>query len=152
MNRATSQLRNFARRLIAAEANGRNSSGAKGSAAFPVPEKLRPMLSMLVGNAGFQTLLARALTMATEEVPWLRAVTVTADGSLEGWEPLHAQLTPDKFLEGRVVLAAQLLGLLVAFIGENLTVRLVREVWPKLSIGDLSLDQGEKNENTSKAG
>ena len=47
---------------------------------------------------------------------------VKADGSLEGVEEHHAQLDPDELFEGRVVLLAQLLGLLVAFIGENLTL------------------------------
>jgi hypothetical protein len=69
---------------------------------------------------------------------------------LEGWEELHAQLGPGKFLEGRIVLLAQLLGLLVAFIGEHLTVRLVSEIWPKFSLSDL--DKGEKNEKPSKVG
>ena len=43
------------------------------------------------------------------------------------------------------VLRAQLLGLLVAFIGQGLTVRLVREIWPQLSIEDLdSINGGKK--------
>jgi hypothetical protein len=47
--------------------------------------------------------------------------------------------------EGSVVLVAQLLALLVAFIGENLTLRMVREVWPKLpQINDLDLRKGDK--------
>jgi len=41
-----------------------------------------------------------------------------------------------------VLLVAQLLGLLVAFIGENLTLRLMRDVWPKLSLEDLKFTQG----------
>jgi hypothetical protein len=150
MNRASPQMRNFASRLITLEANAKTASETTAATAFPIPEKLRPTLSMLMGNAGFRALLARALTLATEEAPWLRRVKITADGTLEGWEELHAQLGPDKFLEGRVVLSAHLLGLLVAFIGENLTVRLVSEVWPKLSVSDL--DKGEKNEKTRKTG
>ena len=63
-----------------------------------------------------------------------------------GLEQLPAQLDLDKFFEGRVVLLAQLLGLLVAFIGENLTIRLVREVWPKAPLNDLDLTQEGKNE------
>jgi hypothetical protein len=39
-----------------------------------------------------------------------------------------------------------LLGLLVAFIGEDLTLRLVREVWPKLSLNNLDFGKGYKNE------
>jgi len=65
---------------------------------------------------------------------------------LGGLEQLPAQLDLDKFFEGRVVLLAQLLGLLVAFIGENLTIRLVREVWPKAPLNDLDLTQEGKNE------
>jgi hypothetical protein len=47
--------------------------------------------------------------------------------------------------EGRIVLVAQLLGLLMVFIGENLMLRMAREVWPKLSFNEV--DFGKKNEN-----
>ena len=40
------------------------------------------------------------------------------------------------------------LGLLVAFIGPNLTLRLVREIWPQIPLGDLDVDNGGKNEKT----
>ena len=60
-------------------------------------------------------------------------------------QELHAQLYPDEWFEGRVVLLAQLLGLMVAFIGENLTLRLVREVWPKAPLDDLDFGNGGKN-------
>jgi hypothetical protein len=84
---------------------------------------LRPHLVTLMGNGGFEALLPRALALAKTEVPWLRPVHVNADGALEGLEKIPAEVGADKFLEGRVVLLAQLLGLLVAFIGENLTLR-----------------------------
>ena len=142
MNRATQKMRDFASQLIALESKGKKVSDEEIIVNFPVPEKLRPTLSTLMGNAGFRTLLARALTLATAEVPWLRVVKVNPAGALEGWEELHAQLGSEKFLEGRIVLLAHLLGLLVAFIGEKLTVRLVREVWPKLSLNDNDLNFG----------
>jgi hypothetical protein len=44
--------------------------------------------------------------------------------------------------EGQVVLLGQLLGLLVAFIGENLTVRVVHEVWPQLTLDHSDLESG----------
>ena len=50
--------------------------------------------------------------------------------------------------EGGVVLIAQLLGLLVAFIGESLTVRLAREAWPKLPLNGLESGNGDKSEPT----
>jgi len=137
MNRATVQMRNFAKRLIAYEMGGNKSSGIKPPAAFLVCEKLRPHLAILAGSGGFQALLSRAFALANPEVPWLRTVHIKADGSLEGLEELQAQLDRDELFDGGVVLVAQLLGLLVAFIGENLTLRLLREVWPKVPLDDL---------------
>ena len=39
---------------------------------------------------------------------------------------------------GIVVVVAELLGLLVAFIGEKLTLQIVSDVWPKLPLTDLN--------------
>jgi len=139
-------MRDFAERLIAYETKGNKSSKTKTAAVFLVGEKLRPQLAALMGNVGFRALLSRALALSNAEIPWLRAVHVKADGSFEALDKLGAQVDPDKIFEGRVVLLAQLLGLLVAFIGENLTLRLVREVWPKLSLNDVDLGTGDKNE------
>ena len=146
MSRATPKTRDFAERLIAYETRENRSSETKTPAACFVGEKLRPHLATLMGNVGFRALLSRALALANAEVPWLVAVHVNADGSFEGLDKLGAQVDPDEIFEGCVVLLAQLLGLLVAFIGEDLTLRLVREVWPKLSLNDLDLGTGDKNE------
>ena len=140
-------MRDFAERLIAYETKGNKSSETKTVAVFLVGEKLRPHLVMLMGNVGFSALLSRALVLANAEVPWLRAVHVKADGSLEGLDALGAQVKPAEIFEGRVVLLAQLLGLLVAFIGGSLTLRLVREMWPKIPLNDLDFGNGDKNEN-----
>lgn len=141
-------MRDFARRLIAYETNETRSSATKIPPAFHVSEKLRPHLTTLMGNGGFRALVSRALVLATADVAWLRAVTVKADGSLTVLEELHAQLESYELIEGRVVLLAELLGLLIAFIGENLTLRLVREVWPKIPLHDLDLERGVEYEKT----
>jgi len=112
--------------------------------ALLVDEKLGPYLTTLMGTAGFRALLSRALVLASEEVRWLSAVHVRADGSLEGLEELETQVDPELLAEGRVILVAQLLGLLVAFIGENLTLRLVREAWLKVPVNDLNFDTGDR--------
>ena len=148
MSRATPQMRDFAERLIAYETRGNKASGTKTPAAFHVSEKLRPHLAALMGNTGFRSLLSRSLALANAEVPWLRAVHVKADASLEGLEALEAQVAPGEIFEGGVVLLAHLLGLLVVFIGENLTLQLAREIWPKLSLNDLDFGKGDKNEKT----
>jgi len=145
MSQATQQMHSFARRVLACEPPGREPSEAKPPEAFQVFDKLRPHLATLMGNGGFRALLSRALALAKAEVSWLSAVHVKADGSLEGLKELRGQLDSAEFFEGSVVLLAQLLGLLVAFIGENLTVLLVREVWPEVSLNDLDLDLDSGN-------
>ena len=146
MSRATPKMRDFAERLIAYETTKNKSSETKIRAAFLVGEKLRPQLAALMGNVGFCALISRALALTSAEVPWLRALHVNADSSFQGLDEFGAQVDPDEIFKGRVVLLAQLLGLLVAFIGEKLTLRLVREVWPKLSLNDVDLGTRDKNE------
>lgn len=89
-----------------------------------------------MGDGGFRVLVTRALALATEEVPSFRAVRVNANGTLEALTGSGAQQDPPQLAEGCVVLLAQLLGLLVSFIGANLTVGLVREVWPEMSLNN----------------
>jgi hypothetical protein len=146
MSRATLPMRNFAKCLIAYETLEYQSSGTETPADFHVCEKLRQHLATFMGKTGFHTLLSRSLALSATEVTWLCAVRARADDSFEGLEELHAQLDPEEFSEGEVVLLAQLLGLLVAFIGEKLTLRLVREVWPKVPLDDLDFAKGNKNE------
>ena len=142
MNRATHRMRTIAGRIITLELAGPSSAATLIRSAMPVPERLRAPLSSLMGAAGFSALLARALALAGAEVLWLRGVRVDSGGALEGWMQPYAQLSPEEFHEGRVVLLAHLLGLLVAFIGEGLTLRLLLEEWPKLHVGDLEFGKG----------
>ena len=134
-------MRDFATRLVAYEARADRQSGAT---AFPVCAKLRPHLATLVGNAGYGALLSRALALSKAESPWLRTVQVESDGSLDAPEGLGGKVQPGKLREGQIILLAHLLGLLVAFIGDNLTMRLVGEIWPKVPLDDLDFGRGGK--------
>jgi hypothetical protein len=144
MNRATAQMRMIAERLIEYETQAKDSAVAGGGAHFQVTERLRPHLATLMGNGGFRALLARAHVLACVEVSWLRTVKVSAEGTLDGLETPHARLTPAQFREGRIILLAQLLGLLVAFIGPGLTSRLVGEIWPQLAAENVDFGNGGK--------
>lgn len=137
-------MRSIAERLIEYETQTKASAATANSANFQVTERLRPHLATLMGNGGFRALLARALKLAGAEVAWLRTVQVNADGTLEGLPTPHARLTPAEFREGRVVLLAQLLGLLVAFIGPALTSRLLAEIWPQLAADKVDFGNGDK--------
>lgn len=146
MSRAIPKLRDLAERLIAYEMPGNWSSETKIPAACLAIDKLRPHLAKLMGNTGFSALLSRALALSIGDSPWLRPVRVKTDGSFDGFEELGTQIDPDEFFGGSVSLLSHLLGLLVAFIGEELTLRLVREAWPELSPTDLVFGKGDKNE------
>lgn len=148
MNRATPKMRAFAKRLIARETSGKASSETNLQAAFPVSDKLCSQLTTLIGSSGFQALLSRSLALASAELPWLRTVRVKVAGAFEGFDKIQPQPTPQEFIEGREVLLAQLLGLLVTFIGPALTSRVVREIWPKILLSDLDLGNEGKNEKT----
>ena len=124
-------MRLIAGRLIAYEASQNESSETNVTAAFGVCDRLRRALGKLAGVAGFRSLLLRALTLAKAEVAWLEALQLKADGSLECPEP-KAALAQAEMVRGEIVLVAQLLGLLVTFIGQSLTWSLLQEVWPGL--------------------
>src|ERR1035441_10389393 len=130
-------MRRFAKRLTVYERRANTPSEINTPPAFQVCEKLRTHLGTFMGAAGFRELLSCALPRAKAEMPWLGAVHLKADGSLEGLEELNAKRNPEELFEGGVVLVAQLLGLLVAFIGETLTLRFVREVWPEVPLDNL---------------
>lgn len=106
--------------------------------AAAVCEKLRAHLEVLLGNASFRELISCALARAHAEVPWLGAVRVRPDGSLEGLGGVPAGLDRREIGKGGVELLAQLLGLLAAFIGESVTFRQVREVWPEIPLNDFN--------------
>jgi hypothetical protein len=137
--------RDWARRLLAEEAAVDETSETKGATVFRVYEKLRRSLCALAGVAGFRSLASRALTLAKEEAPSLDAMHVTADGSLQ---VTSEALGGDKLPAGEsgVILLAQLLGLLHAFIGEGLTLRLLQDAWPNAVFDDCDSKDGEKHE------
>lgn len=99
-------------------------------------EELRRHLSKLVGVAGYYALLARALALARTEASWLEGVQVKADGSLDGFVETALKQDPEEAMKGGEVLLTQLLGLLITFIGETLTLRLVCDIWPEVSLYD----------------
>jgi hypothetical protein len=142
MSRSTLTMRDFAQRLVAREAMGKKPFERNGRAFGRVIEKVRGPLAALTGVAGFRSLLSRALALANAEVRWLRAVHVKADGALE-CPPEIARLDKEEMANGEVALVAQLLGLLVTFIGEALTARLLEDVWPGVPINDF--DFGRKS-------
>jgi hypothetical protein len=139
------ESRYLAQRLLTYEAVAGQNSEPTESAASRVCAKLRQPLITLAGVAGFRSLLSRALTLARVGAPGLSAVLVAADGSLQGLDKLGPQMDKEQAWDGGAILIAQLIELLLTFIGEGLTLRMVQNVWP-----DASFD-GRTSEKETKA-
>jgi hypothetical protein len=141
---AAPKMRDLAHRLLAYEADAGDGPEPTGSATLRVTlrvyEKLRQSLVEFVGLAGFHSLASRALTLARPDDPGLGAVQIAADGSLLGMGPrleesqgeIETEIDMDKNLAGAVgtLLIVRLLELLRIFLGEALTLSLLRNAWP----------------------
>lgn len=134
METQVSLMRDLSRRLLAAS---QTASDSHVHGAVVVSEKLRIPLTRFAGAEGFASLLRRALVLAGAEVPSLQSLKVGPEGRLEGFEQLAADSsTAVSGSEAAVAITAHLLSLLSTFVGEPLTLRLIREAWP-----DASLDE-----------
>jgi hypothetical protein len=131
----TPTTRELAQRLLAYEEVGTRPTTADMDAVCRVCDKLRRPLTTLAGAAGFRSLLARALTLAKQESPVLGAWEVKSDGSLQGLNGEAAQ--------SGAVLIAHLLGLMITFIGESLTLRLLGDVWLDLPSSEIKLGRNK---------
>lgn len=131
MDSPSASIRAWAQRLLTVEAANKCVSDADAHEVTRVFEKLRVSLTQLVGADGFTALLRRSLALARADCPSLQTVEVTSDGRLEGIEERDVDAKKD--VEAATAITAHLLGLLVTFIGEPLTFRLICEVWPDKS-------------------
>jgi hypothetical protein len=150
----SSKTRALAHRLLAYEAIADKNSEPVESATLRVYEKLHQSLCALAGVAAFQSIAFRALTQAKAEAPGLWAVQIAADGSLDGLGELEPQ--PDEFEpqlgsgkeqvdDGGVILIDHILGLLLIFLGQAITLNLLRNTWPGASFDDRNAGNGRES-------
>jgi len=144
-------MRDLAHRLFAYEVVAGKTSEPVEFATLRVYEKLRQSLSAFAGVAAFESLAFRALTQAKSEAPSLWAVQVAEGGSLQGLGEFEPQIDMDKDPSGEfpagdggIVLIARLLGLLLIFLGEALTLSLLRNAWPGEAFDDRNSIHGRK--------
>jgi hypothetical protein len=130
-------IRDLARRLLAVEAASQSAADPRAHETVRVFVKLRVSLTRFAGADGFASLLRRALVLASADVPSLQSVKIGADGRLEGFEQVVADTgTGAAGVEAAIAITTHLLGLLVTFIGEPLTLRLLRGAWPEISLDE----------------
>jgi hypothetical protein len=141
-------MRDLAHRLLEYEAATGNTSEAMEPPTLRVYEKLRASLGEFVGATAFQSLASRALTLARPETPSLSAARITKDGSLRGQGEIENQfdIDNDGTGEGGIIFIARLLGLLRLFLGEAMTLNLLRNVWPGEALDDCNSAHGRIRE------
>ena len=98
----------------------------------------------LAGVAGFRALAARALTLAKAEVPGLSVMQIMADGSMQGLGEMDPPGDKHPDGNGEVILIAELLGLLMIFIGRSMTLRLVQDAWPEADLENCNSGHGTR--------
>ncbi len=95
-------------------------------------EQLAHQLARLIGEAGVRAIHARAVHLTQKEFPWFTAAQPTGNFPLT-IQPLLAALEhqqPAVILLTAEALVANFTDLLVTLVGEQLTTRLLHEVWP----------------------
>jgi hypothetical protein len=125
-------LADFARRLFVHEAGGQQRTQDFVDAMERVCQALHTRLAPLVSAAGFNALVGRAVKLAVREFPFLAAIgaITTPNCSFDGLRQAAEGRDPAEVGDALVAILANFLWLLVLFIGENLGLRKVHEVWP----------------------
>jgi hypothetical protein len=117
-------------RFVSAILRAEQERGGEGHAAQRVLLRLHEGLWKLIGRAGFDVLLARALVLAQKDHPVLVGVRAGPDGTLAGFDA--APRENDEFRAGATAIVSRFVELLVVLVGEDLAMRLLRDICPEL--------------------
>ena len=120
----------WAKRLLAVEGNSGDKAEECAAAAWRVYEKLNARLSPLLGSAGVQALFVRSAKLAQTEF-----VSLVEVAGPEGMKKLGAclqELDPTDATVVAATLFGTFLDLMTTFIGERLTVLVLRSAWPTI--------------------
>lgn len=148
-------MQDLAHRLLTYEARAGKPSELMESTTLRVYEKLRHGLGEFAGVDGFHSLASRALALARTEAPSLSRARISQDGAIhglgQGLDEFERQIDHDKDRaaeipagEGGIILISRLLDLLLMFLGEALTLRLLLVTWPGAALDDWNSENGRK--------
>jgi hypothetical protein len=124
-------LRRLALKVLAQHSGSDADAKGLATAGRRAYDDLARVSTPLIGQVGFEALMRRALHLAGREHAWL---VDSRDGGHTG-EPFAGLLTLEHqelavATEGAVAVFATFAGLLVTFIGEPVTMHLLRQAWP----------------------
>jgi len=130
------RLSEFARRVLLSEADKDTGTSDRSIGFISALDRacvaLHDRLAPLISSAGFQTLMGRAVQLAGREFPFLAQVTVATNTrcSFSGLPLAVEGRTPEEIVDALSAVLSHFIWLLVIFIGENLGLLKVRELWP----------------------
>jgi hypothetical protein len=128
----STDLRQTLRRELTREAGTDADAKALAAATLRVSDALAGQLAVLIGAGGVKALAARSLHVVQRNFPWL--AEAQQPGASEGPFALLAfcmeRQEPNDATDAAAAVLATLGGLLVALIGETLTMGVLRAAWP----------------------
>ena len=145
--RGVTALENPALQQLALKALAQRAGSAAGAAALAAAaqrayDDLAQVSAPLIGQVGVDALTGRTLYLAQRKYPWL-----VHTREPEQWKGPFAQIVfclerqdPAVATEAAGAVLTILTGLLVTFIGEPLTARLLRKAWPD-AFSDASIEE-----------
>jgi hypothetical protein len=135
-------LRQLALKALAQRAGSAAGAGALAAAAQRAYDDLAQVSTPLIGQVGVDALTGRTLYLAQRKYPWLIHTREPDE-----WKGPFAQIVfclerqdPAVATEAAGAVLTTLTGLLVTFIGEPLTTRLLRKAWPD-AFSDASIEE-----------
>jgi len=120
--------------LVTGEMDAQNGPLTGSAGAERVFKKLSQRLAQLITPVGSEALLMRAVHLSRAEFPFLGGVpgAPNTQSLIERLAETALDVDPSEAQAGFVSVLGTLIDLLVSFIGEDLTFRLLRDVWPAL--------------------
>jgi hypothetical protein len=138
-------LQKLAQRLIEHEATKTGNPDEPVKAIESCCQRLHDRLDRLIGAGGFRALLNRALYLAKKKYAWLEGVGIEDDPGCE-FKDLREAVKGKKPVtvnEACTLILANVIWLLVTFIGEDITIGLIQEAWPDVTI-DIAASSSEE--------
>jgi len=134
VNVSSDQMTELARRVVFHETAGHETATDLAIGIERMFQRLRELVANLVGDAGFGAVLARASSLNKRACPWLETSAIVV-GPIVVFSGLAAVVEREG--AARVTgctthVLSDILGLLSRFVGEDLTLQLVNEVWKDL--------------------
>jgi hypothetical protein len=140
------QIRALARQIIARESAGRDTPLELAQGLEGAFGRLHKLTSSLVGTVGFGAVMSRAIHVTKASRPFLSTAELEVSDTLriKGFDEIIEREGAARVTACAADLLGNVLSLLCAFIGEDLTFRLVRRIWTDLPEDD----SGARSEET----